>query len=63
MTTIRRLLILAFFVCLLTSCEPAPTNAPANSNTTVTSASPSPTCKHRHGVDPDNVAAARCIVD
>jgi hypothetical protein len=43
MTTIRRLLILAFFVCLLTSCEPAPTNAPANSNTTVTSASPSPT--------------------
>lgn len=43
MIIIRRLLILAFCVCLLTSCEPAPTNAPANSNTTVSSASPSPT--------------------
>jgi len=43
MTIIRRFLILASFVCLLTSCEPAPTNAPANSNTTVSSASPAPT--------------------
>ena len=34
-----RLLILAFFVCLLTSCAPAP----SNSNTTVSNASPSPT--------------------
>ena len=35
----RQLLILAFFVCLVTSCAPAPTN----SNTTVSQASPSPT--------------------
>jgi lipoprotein-anchoring transpeptidase ErfK/SrfK len=35
----RRLLILAFFLCLLVSCAPAPNN----SNTTVSSASPSPT--------------------
>jgi hypothetical protein len=39
MTIIRRLLILAFCLCLLTSCEPAPNN----SNTVVSSASPSPT--------------------
>lgn len=39
MTIIRQLLILAFFICLLTSCEPAPNNP----NTTVSSASPSPT--------------------
>jgi lipoprotein-anchoring transpeptidase ErfK/SrfK len=39
MTIIRRLLILTFFVFLLTSCAPAPTN----SNTTVSHASPSPT--------------------
>ena len=39
MISLRRLLILAFFVCLLTSCAPAP----SNSNTTVSSASPSPT--------------------
>jgi lipoprotein-anchoring transpeptidase ErfK/SrfK len=43
MTSIRQLLILAFFVCLLASCATAPTNAPSNSNTTVSSASPSPT--------------------
>jgi L,D-transpeptidase catalytic domain len=41
MTFIRRqLLILAFFIFLLTSCAPAPNN---NSNTTVSQASPSPT--------------------
>ena len=39
MTIIRRLSILAFFVCLLTSCAPVPNN----SNTTVSLASPSPT--------------------
>ena len=39
MTFVRQLLILAFFVFLLTSCAPAP----SNSNTTVASASPSPT--------------------
>lgn len=39
MTIIRRLLILAFFACLLVSCAPAP----SNSNTTVSKASPSPT--------------------
>lgn len=39
MTIIRRLPFLAFFVFLLTSCAPVP----SNSNTTVSSASPSPT--------------------
>lgn len=39
MTFIRQLLIFAFFVCLLTSCAPVP----SNSNTTVSQASPSPT--------------------
>src|SRR5688572_26929102 len=39
MTIYRQLLILAFFIFLLTSCAPAP----PNSNTTVSSASPSPT--------------------
>ena len=39
MIFVRPLLILAFFVFLLTSCAPAPTN----SNTTVSQASPSPT--------------------
>ena len=39
MISTRQLYILAFFVCLLTSCAPAPTN----SNTTVSQATPSPT--------------------
>ncbi|HEX7331468.1 MAG TPA: L,D-transpeptidase [Pyrinomonadaceae bacterium] len=39
MTFVRQLLILAFFIFLLTSCAPAP----SNSNTTVSQASPSPT--------------------
>ena len=42
MTIIRRLSILAFVLFLLTSCAPAPTNAP-NSNSSVSQASPSPT--------------------
>ena len=39
MTSLRPFLFLAFFVCLLTSCAPVP----SNSNTTVSQASPSPT--------------------
>src|SRR5215216_1050571 len=39
MTSLCRLLFLAFFVCLLASCAPAP----SNSNTAVSQASPSPT--------------------
>ena len=50
MTFIRRLLILAFFVFLLTSCAPAPTN----SNTTVSQASPSPSASP----SPDRAHAA-----
>ena len=53
MTIIRRLLILAFFACLLVSCAPAP----SNSNTTVSSASPSPTASA--SPSPATTASAR----
>lgn len=58
MTSLRPFLFLAFFVCLLASCAPAPTNAPANSNTPVSAASPSPTAS----ASPANTSTASTAI-
>lgn len=58
MTSLHKLLILACFVCLLTSCVPA-TN---NSNTTVSTASPSPTATASASPSPANTDTASAQV-